>query len=104
MITKRNIRKHEWIGKSVRVVKSTHPGYLNIEGKIVDESKNMLHIEHGNKVLRIPKKCISLEFNLNGKKVVVDCSTVTYRPEDRTKKCRWGVGGLNGKKGNKKEN
>jgi len=86
-ITPRNLVMHELIGLSVKVSKSTHPGYVGIEGIVVDETMKTLHILHEGKVKVIPKNCSIFEFTLpDGSIVEVDGKVILARPEDRAKK------------------
>jgi len=93
-ITPRNILNHELIGLRAKVVKSTHQGYVGIEGLVVDETMNMLVImEDSGKIKMIPKKCCTFRFKLpSGIIVEVEGSYLVGRPEDRVKrlaKKRW---------------
>ncbi|MEX2707258.1 MAG: ribonuclease P protein component 1 [Candidatus Freyarchaeota archaeon] len=82
--TRENIIYHELIGLPVRVIKSTHKGYL-ISGTVIDETKNMLIIESDG-VKKIPKSVSVFEFKLpDGDIVEVEGKKIVGRPEDRTK-------------------
>jgi ribonuclease P protein subunit POP4 len=83
-ITKENIIYHELIGLPVRVVKSTHKGYL-ISGIVIDETKNMIVIE-SNGIKKIPKSVSTFEFVLpDGLAIEVEGKKILGKPEDRTK-------------------
>jgi ribonuclease P protein subunit POP4 len=88
MITPQNIFRHEFIGLKIKVVGSSHPGFIGIEGKIVDETKNTIKIEDDKgKEKIIPKKVSVFHFELpDGKKVEIDGKIMVARPEDRIKK------------------
>ncbi|MEM3526418.1 MAG: ribonuclease P protein component 1 [Candidatus Jordarchaeaceae archaeon] len=82
--TKENIIYHELIGLPVRVVKSTHKGYL-LSGTVIDETKNMIIIE-SNGVKKIPKNVSTFEFTLpDGSIVEIEGEKIMGRPEDRIK-------------------
>jgi len=60
---------------------------------VVDETKNMLVIfcnkknkEKGGMEKHIEKKSAKFMFNVSGKRVIVDGSLLTARPENRIKK------------------
>ncbi|HID08717.1 TPA: ribonuclease P protein component 1 [Candidatus Micrarchaeota archaeon] len=77
----------EIIGLRVRVVNATHPGYLGIEGRVVDETKNLLVVETPEGIKKLPKPDIVVEFELHdGERICVDGAEITVRPEERTKK------------------
>ncbi|WXG40550.1 MAG: ribonuclease P protein component 1 [Candidatus Freyarchaeum deiterrae] len=82
--TRENIIYHELIGLPVRVVKSTHKGYL-ISGIVIDETKNIIVIE-SNGIKKIPKSVSTFEFVLSdGSAIEVEGKKIIGRPEDRTK-------------------
>lgn len=82
--TKENIIFHELIGLPVRVVKSTHKGYL-LSGIVIDETKNIIIIKC-NGVKKIPKNVSTFEFRLpDGSVIEVEGKKIIGRPEDRTK-------------------
>ncbi len=85
-ITARNIIAHEIIGLKAKVVESTDPNKVDIEGIIVDETKNTLKLKTKKGLKILPKKEVVLEIELpEGGKVLLDMSKLTLRPEDRTK-------------------
>jgi ribonuclease P protein subunit POP4 len=82
--TRENIIYHELIGLPVRVVKSTHKGYL-LSGIVIDETKNIIVIE-SNGIKKIPKNVSTFEFVLpDGSVTEVEGKKIIGRPEDRTK-------------------
>jgi len=77
----------EIIGLRVRVVNATHPGYVGIVGRVVDETKNLLVVETPEGIKKLPKPNIVVEFELpDGELICVDGAEITVRPEERTKK------------------
>ncbi|AAL81940.1 ribonuclease P [Pyrococcus furiosus DSM 3638] len=88
-VNKKNIVWHELIGLKVRVVNSTHPGYVGIEGYVIDETRNMLVIAGENKVWKVPKDVCIFEFETwDGTKIKISGEKLVGRPEMRLKK-RW---------------
>ncbi len=86
MITPYNMLRHELNGLHARVVESTHPGY-NVEGVVIEETRNTLTIKKGGKIVKVPKDCVTLEFNLPDDAVVrIEGKLLVARPEDRIKK------------------
>jgi len=86
IITPKTLIYHCLIGLKVKVVRSSNPHYL-IEGKIVDETKNMLLFKIDEKEKRIPKRSSIFKFYLpdNGA-VEVNGKLLLGRPEERIKK------------------
>lgn len=81
------IIQYEFIGLDAKVVKSSHPGYVGIEGCVVDETRNTLVIAHENKSKIIAKKTAIFHFTMpDGTVVEIDGRVIAGRPEDRTKK------------------
>jgi ribonuclease P protein subunit POP4 len=81
------ILQHEFIGLKARVVRSTHPGYVGISGRVIDETRNTLVIRHKNKDKVIVKNAAVFHFVLpDGTVVEVEGNAIVGRPEDRLKK------------------
>ena len=74
--------KTELIGKKIEIIQSNNKSLIGIQGKIVDETKNMLSIETDGKTRNIVKdQCV---FEIEGK--TVEGKEITKRPEERIKK------------------
>ncbi len=88
MITPNNIFRHELMGLHVKVADSTHDGFVGIEGKVVDETKNTILIEQEDKTEKmVPKGVATFHFNLpDGRIVEINGKIIIARPEDRIKK------------------
>ena len=84
-ITKANLAIHEWIGLEAKGVESTDKTRIGIKGKIIDETKNVIIIETENGEKKLPKNEIKLEVKLGKEKVLLDCTKLSQRPEDRIK-------------------
>ena len=84
MRTAENIARHELIGLSVR---ASSAGRV-IEGKVIDESRNMLVLESGGAGKSVPKEGSVFSFLLpeTGEWVRVEGRILVARPEDRIKK------------------
>lgn len=79
--------RRELIGLHAKVVSSRHKGYVNIEGPIVMESRNMIDIAvDDSSVKKLPKRSVTLELSIpdNGK-VRIDGIEIVGRPENRIK-------------------
>ncbi len=90
-LTPQNIIHHELIGLDTKVVSSTNSSLIGIEGRIVDETKNVLIIETDAQEKKIPKSCSSFRFTIpsvDGKRYLpltlkVDGRLLLSQPENR---------------------
>ena len=87
MITSKNLVHHEFIGLKVHVTNKKNKS-LNLQGTVIDETKNTIKIECLDNVEKlIPKKDFIFVFEIpNGDKIEVDGNILSIRPEDRIKK------------------
>lgn len=86
---KRNIMRHELIGLEARVMDSSDHTLLGASGKVVDETRNMLVIEDGEKARKISKSNSTFLVILpDGEKVTVDGKKLVGRPEERVRRKR----------------
>ncbi|GAB7016987.1 ribonuclease P protein component 1 [Methanogenium sp. MK-MG] len=84
MITAQNICRHELIGLPIRVHASSNPVQTGIAGVVCGESKQMLDICAGDRILRVAKKCATFDLRLpDDTHVRVDGSVLVMRPEKR---------------------
>ena len=87
-IDPKDIIHHELVGLHVKVVDSTDPSIVNLQGRIIDETRNTFIIEKedGNTKTLVKENCIfSFEYETN-KRVKVSGKLLIARPEDRLKK------------------
>ncbi len=80
-ITPKTLLRHELIGLKCKVVRSSNPEIIGIEGTVIDESKNMIVLKNDKKRM-IPKKDATFQFELE-EAVIVDGKFLLGRPEDR---------------------
>lgn len=87
MITSNNLVHHEFIGLKVHATSLKNKS-LNLNGTIIDETKNTIKIEDENNYEKvIPKRGSVFVFELpNGEKIEIDGTILSIRPEDRIKK------------------
>jgi ribonuclease P protein subunit POP4 len=86
-ITPTNLIRHELIGLKTKIVESTNPANVGIEGKVVDETYKTIVIKQKEKEKRVFKAQVVFEFKIpSGKKVKVRGSLLEARPWDRIKK------------------
>lgn len=82
------IARDELIGLKVTIKECTDPKLEDVTGTILDETKNMFLINVDKKHIKIAKKIAKFQFEVDGKKIMIDGSKILYRPEDRIKKIR----------------
>jgi ribonuclease P protein subunit POP4 len=82
-----DIIRGEFIGTKAKVSKSTHPGYVGLSGKIIDETRNTFTILHEGKRKKVIKNSAIFHFKFSdGTIVEIDGKLLLGRPEDRLKK------------------
>jgi len=87
-ITRENIAAHEWIGLHAVVKSSSDRSKTGLRGKIVDETKNLVVIETEKGEKKLPKREVTLSVRIGKENVLLQCSKLQQRPEDRVK--YWG--------------
>jgi ribonuclease P protein subunit POP4 len=75
----KELLKKELIGMNVKVIGK------EIQGKIIDETKNMFTIKSKEGIKKIIKKNSKMEFKVNNEKIVIEGKKLVARPEDRIK-------------------
>lgn len=87
MRTSQNILYHTFIGLPLEVINASARELIGKKGIIIDETKNLLVIEAGNKEIKIPKKGTVFRFFLEDKTIYeVEGIKILFRPEERAKK------------------
>ena len=84
-ITRKNLVCHEWIGLKAEVAESSDSSRIGLKGKVVDETKNLVILETKKGEKKLPKKEVKLMIELGKENVLLDCSKLLQRPEDRIK-------------------
>ncbi|MBU4491626.1 MAG: ribonuclease P protein component 1 [Euryarchaeota archaeon] len=90
-LTPQNIIHHELIGIDTKVMDSTNKSLIGIEGRIVDETKNVFTVETDAEEKKVPKSCSSFMFTIpsvSGKRYLplsirVDGRLLLSQPENR---------------------
>jgi len=81
-----NIIKNEIIGLEIKISKSANKANIGIEGKVIDETRNMFIINTLKGEKKIIKKGNTFEIKLpNGTVVEVDGNVLIGKPESRLK-------------------
>ena len=84
------LARGELIGLPVRVVQSTDPTLVGVEGVVVDETLNTFLVERdgGAKPLHVAKANSVFDFADEGGPVRIPGDRIRFRPEDRIKRVR----------------
>src|SRR5256712_5729152 len=61
-----NLRKHELIGLRVEVIGASDPSQAHLEGRVVDETRNMLSVDVRGEEKRIPQHGTRFRFAVPG--------------------------------------
>lgn len=86
-IAANELHSHELIGLKVRVVRSSNPLHMGIEGVVVDETKNTLVVARDSEKKRLPKDNVTYGFTLPDETFIeIDGKQLLDRPVDRTGK------------------
>ena len=56
MITPQNILSHEFVGLETKIIESTNPQIIGLNGKIIEDTKSIFSIETTKGVKKIPKR------------------------------------------------
>lgn len=79
-----NLHRHELIGLRAKVLKSCCKGYEGLQGRVLDETRNLLTLGTIRAPKKIPKRGSIFEFTLHdGDRARIDGGVLVGRPEDR---------------------
>ena len=80
-----NLIYHNLVGLSAKVVSSTDPTQIGLEGIVADETKNMLTLSTKNGYKKVSKKNSLFTFYLPHP-VKIDGNLIAYDPAERLKR------------------
>ncbi len=79
--------QQELIGFDAKIVRSSNPDCMGLEGKVLDETRNTILILHKNKKRTIIKNTSVFDFTMpDGTIIEIDGEAIIGRPEVRVKK------------------
>jgi ribonuclease P protein subunit POP4 len=82
-----DIIRQEFIGTEAKIAKSRDPNYVQVSGKVVDETRNTFTILQEGKNKMIVKDSVVFRFRFHdGTIVEIDGKLLVGRPEDRLKR------------------
>ncbi|MCU4717353.1 ribonuclease P protein component 1 [Halapricum hydrolyticum] len=83
--TPETLARHELVGLDVRVTVASDPDLLDIEGEVVMETTNTLHVERADRAWQVPKAAATFAFTLpSGETVRIEGERLVARPARRT--------------------
>ena len=80
-----NVLRHEFIGVKIEITDSKNKSLIGLEGKIVNETKNMFIIETKSTTKKIIKNQIKMKLKFKNKTVEIDGKKLVGAPENRIK-------------------
>tara|TARA_B110000008_G_scaffold155897_1_gene156755 strand:+ start:371 stop:637 length:267 start_codon:yes stop_codon:yes gene_type:complete len=83
MITVDTISRHEFIGLETKIINSSNPQVIGLNGTIINETKSMFTLNTEKGMKRIPKLTNDWGFSINNQNMTVKGSTITKRPFER---------------------
>ena len=87
MRTRKNILYSTFVGLQVEIVNSSQHDLVGLKGKVVDETKNLIIIEKGEKEVKIQKVSSVFRFTLDdGENIDIEGKKIAFRPHERPKK------------------
>ena len=78
--------KQELIGSEIRIISSSNPSLVNLKGRVIDETKNMIILETEEGIKKIIKNQIKMEIKTQTKIIELEGKDLVERPEERNKK------------------
>lgn len=85
MQNKKNIMKHELIGRSIKIISSANKANVGLEGVVVDETKHLLIIETPNGIKKALKKGNIFQITYLGEKIIIKGEHLFGSPAERIK-------------------
>ena len=87
VLTPASLVLHELIGLHAKVLKSTNPANVGLEGRIIDESFKTISLQVSGKEKKVFKENVVMQIELpTGQKVQVEGKLLLGRPWERIKK------------------
>ena len=83
MITIDTISRHEFIGLETKIIDSSNPQVVGLNGTIINETKSMFTLNTQKGMKMIPKLTNDWGFSINGKKLTVKGTSIAKRPYER---------------------
>lgn len=85
LVDSSNLIYHNLVGRRAKVIASTDPTQLGVEGKVIDETSHMLTISSKDGSRKVPKAICTFAFYLPSETVIMG-TEIMLSPEDRLKR------------------
>ena len=82
-MVKKTIFPHELIGEEIEIIASTNESNVGKKGKIVDETKSTIKLQHKNQTKTLMKSAITFKLIKTGQ--TIEGQDIIKRPEERLK-------------------
>ena len=86
MLDIKNIAKYEIIGLEAEVIDSKNKSDIGISGRILDETKHTIVIEHNGKKKILFKNNITIKIKIGNQAITIEGKILSGRPKERIKK------------------
>lgn len=83
MMNINEVIKYEFIGENIKVVDAKNKDLIGVQGKVINETKNMFVLENEKKLIK--DQCV-FDISIGEKVFRIDGKLLVGRPEDRIKK------------------
>ena len=83
MISPENLTSHEFVGLDTKIIESSNPQIIGLNGRIIEETKSMFRINTQKGTKFIAKANKQWEFTIQNREIVIDGSRIQKRPYDR---------------------
>ena len=81
----KDIIRYELIGLTAEVTDSKNKSNIDIKGKIIDETKHTIVIEHKGKQKRLFKNNIAFKLKINNQTTIIKGELLLGKPKERIK-------------------
>ncbi|MEM2108940.1 MAG: ribonuclease P protein subunit [Candidatus Odinarchaeota archaeon] len=76
-------------GSRIKVLDSRDSNLKGVKGTVIDETKNMMLVKEGCRMLMIPKRVVKLSVQQRTGRLIVNGFQLIGKPEDRIKNYYW---------------
>ena len=83
MISPENLTSHEFVGLDTKIIKSSNPQIIGLNGRIIEETKSMFRINTRKGTKFIDKDNNLWKFTIQNKEISIDGYKIQKRPYDR---------------------
>ncbi|MBW2986590.1 ribonuclease P protein subunit [Candidatus Woesearchaeota archaeon] len=85
MQKRKELIKHELIGRIIKIIDSTNKANIGLNGKVLDETKHLLIIDTSKGIKKVSKKGNIFQIQYLGEKVNINGELLFGAPAERIK-------------------